>query len=191
MKMTPSAIAAMLATDIRKLTVRDYHLMAEAGIFAPDERVELLDGTLYTMAPQGPIHADLTYYLQRQFLSALGDRIDARPHSLIALSDISEPEPDLAIVRRQRYGVRHPHPDEIFLLVEVADSSLRRDRDLKPLVYARAGIPEYWLVDVQTREILVHREPSAEGYRRIDPVGTTLAPVAFPDCALDLSQLWG
>jgi len=191
MRKTPSAIALMLAADIRKLTVRDYHLMAEAGIFAPDERVELLDGTLYAMAPQGPLHADLTSELQARFAAALENRARYRQHSPFALSDVSEPEPDLALVRPKRYGVRHPHPDEIFLLVEVADSSLRRDRDLKPVVYARAGIPEYWLVNVQTREILVHRDPSAEGYRRIDPAGSVLVPVVFPDCAIDLSQLWG
>jgi Uma2 family endonuclease len=137
----------------RPLRRVEYDLLVEHGRFA-EERVELLEGVIVEMSPQGPAHANVVERLTRFLVLALQGRAVVRPQSAFAASDSSEPEPDLAVVEPGR-GLTDPHPREAFLIVEVADSSLLKDRGLKSSLYARAGVPEYWIVDLRSREIEV------------------------------------
>jgi len=131
-----------------------------------DDRVELLEGQLVDMSPIGPRHAIVSGNLIRLLFPAFSDRAQLRCQDPVVLNDGSEPQPDLALVRLpwRGYPHTHPGPDDIFLLIEVADSSLDFDRTVKSELYARAGIRELWIVDLTTDLVLVHRSPSDGGY---------------------------
>ena len=134
--------------------------MGDAGLFA-NERVELLDGTIVTMAPQSPPHAGTVVRLHRALMRAVGKEADARMQPPIVIDEWSEPEPDVIVCRPDPYDYtrEHPRPDQILLVAEVAVSSLAYDRGRKAEAYARAGIAEYWIVDVEGRRIEVRRDP--------------------------------
>ena len=142
----------------RRFSVAEYHRMIEAGILGEDEHVELLEGEIVQMSPQEPPHARATHRLTRLFNRSLGDQYIVRPQLPLTLRD-SEPEPDLAIVRAEDETSAKRHPTTALLVVEVADSSVRYDLFVKARIYARARIPEYWLVVVRKRLIEVLRDP--------------------------------
>ena len=150
-----------------KLTVNDYHKIAEAGILTENDRVELIEGELIDMAPIGSPHADYVDRLNLMLISQIGTRFRVRIQNPIQLSDYSEPEPDVVIAKNRSYREAHPGPQDILLLIEVADSTLKYDRDIKIPLYARCGIPEVWLIDLQKKRLEIHRQPSQEGYRQI------------------------
>jgi Uma2 family endonuclease len=149
-----------------RLTRRDYYRMGEAGILGSNDRVELLEGQLVDMSPIGPRHAIVTENLMELLVTAFADLARVRCQDPVVLDDGSESQPDIALVQRPWHGYPHTHPgpDDIFLLVEVADSSLDFDRMVKLELYARAGIQEVWIVDLTTDLVLVHRGPSGGGY---------------------------
>jgi Uma2 family endonuclease len=157
-----------------RLTRRDYYRLGEAGILGRDDRVELLEGQLVDMSPIGPRHAIVTGNLIQLLGPASTGRAWVRCHDPVVLNDGSEPQPDVALVQRpwRGYPDTHPGPDDIFLLIEVADSSLDFDRTVKLELYARAGIREVWIVDLTTDLVLVHRGPSGGGYGSVVRVGT-------------------
>ena len=140
--------------------------MGEAGLFA-DERVELLDGTIVSMSPQNSPHAGAAHRLHRVLAAALGNTAEVRMQLPIILDDWSEPEPDVAVCRPDRYDYTrgHPHPDDILLLCEVASSSLAYDRGAKAAAYAASGIPAYWIVDLDARTIEVRSNPDQAAAR--------------------------
>lgn len=177
-----------IAPDLRSLTVQDYHRMVETGILTTDERVELIEGQLYTMAAKGTAHSAAITRIDRVLSQRLGNRALLRFQDPVQLNDISEPEPDVAIVQPDPldYEDHHPRPQEIFWLIEVADSTLRRDRDLKVPLYGRAGIREYWILDVQEGCLYRFREPGDQGYGSEQTLSAqdTIAPLAFPDCLI-------
>jgi Uma2 family endonuclease len=181
-----------VATDLRSLSVQDYHRMVAAGILAADERVELIEGQLYTMAAKGTAHSAAVTRIDRVLSRLLAGRALLRFQDPVQLSDLSEPEPDVAVVHLDPldYEDHHPTPGEIFWLIEVADSTLRRDRDLKVPVYGRSGIAEYWILDVQERCLYVFRQPEAGGYGMEQKLyeGDAIAPLAFPDCAVVVGE---
>jgi Uma2 family endonuclease len=177
-----------------RLDVDAYHRMADAGILGTHDRVELIDGELIDMAPIGQSHASMVSRLTRAFVLA-GDRISiVWPQNPIRLDRYSEPQPDLAILRYRadfyETGER-PGPADVLLLIEVADNSLAFDRRVKLPLYARAGIAEFWIVDVQRRILKVHRKPTGDGYaetithRSGDRLALALAPEIV--VALDLA----
>jgi len=168
---------------IRPLRRREYERLVELGLFG-DERIELLRGALVAMSPQGPSHADAVDRLGAHLVSVLGGRARVRQHSPLALGDDSEPEPDIAVVPNGDYS--HEHPASALLVIEVADSSLRKDRELKGLLHAAAGIPEYWIVNLADHGVEIHRAPSAAGYSRITrhPQTETLALAIYPDATV-------
>ncbi len=177
-------------------TVADYHRLAEAGILGEDDRVELIEGELYEMAPIGSRHAGAVSYLNRILQQAAGNRGIVSPQNPIRLGERSEPQPDLALLRPRAdwYRKDHPGPDDVLLVVEVADATAAWDREVKLPLYARHGIPEAWLVDLEAGRLEIHREPGPEGYRRIQrlPLAEARAvrPAALPEApALDLSSL--
>ncbi|MEM7367705.1 MAG: Uma2 family endonuclease [Bacteroidota bacterium] len=150
----------------RKFTVADYHTMIKVGILHEDERVELIRGNMICMSPKGSKHSACISRIQEALVS-LGKEILTRYQEPITLSDHSEPEPDVALVKRQPdyYVAAHPGPSDIFLLIEVADSSLQFDRAIKLPLYAAEGITECWIVNVCDQQLEVYRDPSGNKYQ--------------------------
>ena len=182
-----------VAGEIRRLSVGDYHRMIEAGILAPDEPVELIEGQLYQMAAKGTFHSAAITRIKRLLEARLGNRVLLRFQDPVRLSDDSEPEPDVAVVRPDPldYEDHHPIPEEIYLLIEVSDRTLKRDKDLKAPAYARSGIREYWILDINARQLYVFREPRAEGYINQFVVAESdlVAPLEFPDTQVSVEEL--
>jgi Uma2 family endonuclease len=150
----------------RRFTVDEYHRMAEAGILGEDDRVELLDGEIVQVSPIGARHAATVSRLEHLFHHLAGNRAIVRGQNPVRLDNYSEPEPDIALVapRDDYYAADHPVPRDVLLIVEVADTSLRYDRHRKLPSYARAGIPEVWLVDLTLDRVERHREPRGDAY---------------------------
>ncbi|MBV9102584.1 MAG: Uma2 family endonuclease [Candidatus Eremiobacteraeota bacterium] len=136
----------------RLFTVEEYEAMGRAGIFVPEERVELLDGEILTMAPIGPAHCGIVSRLTHLFVTKFGSRAVVRIQFPVVLGKFSEPQPDIALTypRDDFYSARHPREDDVFALIEVAESSLRYDRGKKLKLYARQGIGDYRIVDIPT-----------------------------------------
>lgn len=168
-----------------RLTVADYHRLGDAGILGKDDRVELLEGQLVDMSPIGPRHALAVDALTELLVHAVAGRAHVRVQNPVTLDRGSEPQPDLTVVRRPWSGYPHAHPGpaDILLLIEVADSSLELDLGAKRAIYARAGIGEFWIVDLTTDTLLVHRDPDGDGYRSVTLVG--------PPAVLDVRALAG
>lgn len=183
-----------MAEPVKRLfTVSEYHSLAAAGILSEDDRVELIEGEIFQMAAIGNRHAGCVKRLNRLLSRALADRVLLGVQDPIAVDDYSEPEPDISVLhpRADDYASAHPSPEEIFLVIEVADSSARFDRLRKIPVYARNGIPEAWLVDLTVDRVEVYREPSSLGYRNVQQlrVGDRVSPLAFPDLVLEIGEI--
>lgn len=147
-------------------TVDEYYRMYEAGIFSEDDRVELIDGEIVEMSPIGRSHAACVDRLTKLFVLHLRDDAIVRVQGPIRLDNRSEPQPDIALLRARDdfYASGHPGPADVLLVVEVADTTLDYDREIKARRYARAGIPEYWLVDLTGEAIEVYSEPGKSRY---------------------------
>jgi len=154
-------------------TVDDYHRLAEVGILGEDDRVELLDGQIVEMSPIGPRHAGCVKALTRLLYRTLGDAVVLGIQDPAVLGTRSEPQPDIAVLkpRADSYRSAHPRPEDILLVIEVADTSLESDRDVKLPLYAGAGIPEAWLVDLEHDVVAVHRHPGPGAYQDIRTMG--------------------
>lgn len=168
-----------------RLGVDEYHRMVEAGIFGKGDRIELIDGDLIDMAPIGQGHAAIVGGLNEALFMACAGRAIVWPQNPIQLDQSSEPQPDLAILRRRAdfYATgERPGAADVLLLVEVADSSLRFDQKVKLPLYARAGIAELWIVDLQRRVLYAYRKPDGDAYGEMtthqpgDQIGLVLAP---------------
>ena len=168
---------------LRPLRREEYDRLIELGAFE-DERVELLSGMLVAMSPQGARHAHATMRLHELLLRALGDRAEVRSHSPLSLPEDSEPESDVAVVPPGDYS--REHPSGAYLVVEVADSSLQKDRNIKARLYAAAGILEYWLVNLSEDLVEIYRAPAGGEYQAISRHGRqeTLRLRAFSDVEL-------
>jgi Uma2 family endonuclease len=180
----------------RRFTLDQYHRMGEAGIFAPGDRVELIEGEIIEMAPIGTPHASTVARIHHFFAMRLGERATIWiQNPLLLRRHESEPEPDVMLLTRRPdfYAGAHPEPPDVRLLIEVADSSLRYDRLTKVPLYARAGINEVWVVDVDHRRVEIHLVPTALGYQDVRTPGPDerFAPLAFPDVAVTLADLLG
>jgi len=179
----------------RRFTVDEYHRMAEAGILGEGDRVELLDGEIVLMSPVGTRHASTVARLIERLRDLAGSRATVWAQLPIRLNRYSEPEPDLALLRRREdfYADRHPGPQDVLLVVEVADSSRRADREQKIPLYARAGIADVWLVDLPRDVIEVYRDPAAGTYRSVETVARVgmLTVLRLPDLALPAAELLG
>lgn len=167
--------------------------MAETGILVEADRVELIDGEVVQMAPIGPGHQYAVDRLNRFLVQALGERAIVRVGGSFLLNTASEPEPDLQLLRPSvdGYAATLPGPRDVLLAIEVADSSLRYDREVKVPLYARAGIAEYWLLDLTGRTLTAYWEPTHQGYRAVRACigGEALSASAFPDASTTLDEL--
>lgn len=179
----------------RSFTVEEYHQMAHAGILTEDDRVELLEGDIVEMSPIGIRHAVCVRRLNRLFSRSVGDRAIVDVQNPIRLGEHSEPQPDVVLLRPRAdlYAVSHPGPADVFLVIEVAETSADGDREVKMPLYARADLPEAWLVDLAGERIEVYRHPTAQGYQEVLRFqrGEILTPRAFPDLGLAVDAILG
>jgi Uma2 family endonuclease len=178
------------------ISVEQYHRMGEAGLFPPDARLELIDGEILTVPPMGIPHRWAVAALTRAIIgSPLGGLVFLLPQLSVILSDFSEPEPDISLLRlpEDQYRTRAPVAADIVLLVEVSDSTLPFDRQRKMPLYARHGVPESWVVNIPNRRLEVFRRPEHGIYtdlQELEP-GTQVRLEAFPDIAFDWSVALG
>lgn len=179
--------------DVRLFTVKEYHRMAEAGILHPDERVELLAGQILKMAAKGTAHSAATTRTEKLLENRLGEQVLVRVQEPVRLNDFSEPEPDIAVLIPEPlyYEDHHPTPSEVYLIIEVADTSLDRDLNFKARIYAQSGIADYWVLDVNDRQLYVFRLPGQNGYQNevILSDDRTISPLAFPDCIITVREM--
>ena len=178
----------------RRFTVKEYYAMAEAGILTENDRVELLDGDIIAMPPSGIWHAGHVNRFIRILAPLLG-RVVVSIQNPVRLSDVSMPEPDAMLLkpREDDYTGKMPVPEDVLLLIEVSDTTVGYDRGAKLSAYARAGIPEVWLVVRKERRIEAYTEPSEGGYANVRRVGAdeSIAPRAFPDVVLEVGKVVG
>ncbi len=183
----------MLAQPVkRRFTVEEFHRMGEAGIFHEDDRVELINGQIVQLSPIGRPHAYAVTMLNNMLASRLAGRALVSPQNPVHLFRDSEPLPDIVLLRlRSDYKEVDVGPADVLLLVEVADSSLRYDRLVKLRLYARAGIPEVWIVDVAGGRVEVYRRPGERRYEQAERVerGGRVSPAVFPDVAIAVDEI--
>ena len=177
----------------RRFSVKEYHRMGEAGVFSEDERVELIDGRILKMSPIGSRHAAYVSILNRK-LRAVEEAAIVRIQDPIILDDETEPQPDIAVVKfkANAYVDYHPYPEDVLLIIEVAETSLDEDKEIKLPRYAASGVPEVWIVNLIENIVEVYREPMTlangiPGYRRRTDfrAGELLSPEAFPDLEIE------
>ena len=156
-------------STLKRWSLEDYHRLIELGILQPSDHSELIDGYICTNMPQNPPHADAIDNALDYLIRHLPRSAKVRSQSPITLPPNSEPEPDIAIVARidGGYRDRHPGPNDIWFIIEIADSTLQSDLTAKANLYARNGIQDYWVVDVGDRHVWIHRQPSETGYQEI------------------------
>jgi Uma2 family endonuclease len=178
---------------LHRFSVKDYYRMAETGVLRPDARVELLDGRIIDMSPIGPLHGGVVNRLNHLFNQLSQRRWVVTVQSPVRLNDSSEPEPDVMLVKPAPdfYSSRHPGPEDVFLLIEVSDSTLETDREVKLPGYGRAGITEVWIVNLVEGTLEVYREPHDTGYANAQILheGDSVAPALFPDAVIEAAQL--
>ncbi len=183
-----------VAAARRLFTREEYHRMAEVGILKPTDRVELIRGEIVEMSPPGRRHVAFVNNLTQLLVSRLAGRAIVSVQNPVALSDDSEPQPDLAVIRRRPVSYKEAEiaTHDVLLLIEVAESSLAYDRSTKLRLYAEAGVAEYWVVDGAAERIEVHRTPEAGGYRDVSRLAgsATVSLGLFPDVALTLAEIF-
>ncbi len=151
----------------RLISAVEYHKMAEVGILKPTDKVELLNGEIIKMSPIGSMHAGYVNIIDELLSDALGKKVHINIQSPVRLDDHSEPEPDLLVLKRRKdhYLTRLPRPDDVYLLIEVADSTLEKDREVKALLYAEANISEYWILNIPDKQLEVFNNPQNGKYQ--------------------------
>jgi Uma2 family endonuclease len=194
--MTPGRRLMDEALARHRFTVEEYHRMGEVGILPEDTCLELIAGDIVVREPIGSYHAGTVNRLTRLWTSILGDRAVVQVQNPVELAgEDSEVQPDVTLLRPRAdfYTSGHPVAADVLLLIEVADTSLARDRRVKIPLYARAGIREVWLLDLTRDRVEVHRDPTAGGYRDVHALGRgeSVAPEAFPDLTIAIANLLG
>ena len=176
-----------------RFSVQDYYRMAEMGVLRPGSRVELIEGKITDMSPIGPFHGGLVKRLSRIFNLKAKSRWVVSTQDPLHLDDFSEPQPDIMVLKPSAddYANRHPGPGDVFLLIEVSDSTIDFDRDEKLPIYGKAGIPEVWIINLNDLTIEIYREPHFTGYgsKTILRAGDEAKPMAFPDVAINVAEL--
>jgi Uma2 family endonuclease len=182
-----------VAVTRRRFTADDYQRMGQAGILRAEDRVELIDGEIVTMTPIGPRHCASVDRATRAFVIKAGDSAIVRVQGSVRLDFYSEPEPDLVLLRPRAdfYASQHPGPADILLIIEVADSSIDYDRDVKSCFYARSGVQEYWLADLNEQVLVCYSAPENGTYQNVQRCtrGQSLAPRLLPGCVISAEDL--
>ena len=185
-------MAVELERARRLFSIEEYEPMVEAGIIARDERVELIEGEIVEMSPIGDPHAAFVANLTHLLVNRVGDRARVWVQGPVRVPPRSKPQPDLALLRARSYVHAGATTDDVLLVIEVADTSLRYDRTVKLPLYARAGIMEYWLIDANAETLEIHRSPDGERYaeHRRASRGEGVAPLAFPDATFPVDAIF-
>jgi Uma2 family endonuclease len=181
-----------MSITIAKWTIEQYHELVNTGIL-DDRQVELLEGDIVEMAPEGMPHAVYCGRTVKYLRNLLGDRAEIRETHPITLPNHSEPEPDVAIVRSPdtQYLAHHPYPEDIFWLIEYSDTTLAKDINAKQRIYAQAGILEYWVVNLQASELVVFRGVGNDGYPSETKLTSgSISPRSFPDIEVEVRRLF-
>jgi len=177
----------------RKFTIKDYYKMAESGIFTENDRVELIRGEIIEMSPIGRRHAVCIILLETVLSEKLRKRALISIQNPIQLDDTSEPQPDVVLLKNpiDTYRKRHPQPADIFLIIEVADTTVKYDREVKIPLYAEANIPEVWLVDINNNCAEMYRQPTPDGYQNMQKFTgeQSLSILAFPDIMITVNEI--
>lgn len=175
----------------RRFTADEYHRMAEAGILHEDDRVELIEGEIVEMTPVGARHAACVRELTRLLVKLASSELRVDVQNPLRLSESMEPQPDLMIIRARDYRESLPTPEDVLLLIEVSDTTLAYDRNTKLPLYARAGIPEVWIVDLASETVERYTTPSGDGYRHTERArrGETLASASLPSVAVSVEAI--
>ena len=178
-----------------RFTRDEYHRMAQTGILPPDARVELINGEILEMSPIGRRHKGCVDRVSKFFNKNLDDDTIVRTQSSIVLGDGQEPEPDIAILRFRAdfYTESDETPADVLLIIEVADTSEGYDRRTKAPLYARYGIPELWIADVNRDRLTVYRDPTPDGYASTQVLsrGESVSPLAFPSLSVPIKAIFG
>jgi Uma2 family endonuclease len=186
------------AVQSRRWTREEYDRMIDAGVLTPEDRVELIEGEILTVTPQGSAHATAVSLAHDALRGVIGPSLHVRVLLPLALGSASEPEPDIAIVAGAVRDYRDHHPMSAVLVIEIADSTLSYDRDVKGSLYARSGIPEYWIVNLSEKLIEVSRDPESDEharfafrYRRLERYHTngTIIPQALRGATIAVADL--
>jgi Uma2 family endonuclease len=176
-----------------RFTVDDYHAMADAGILKENARVELVQGEIVEMAPMGDRHVSCVFRLTHKLATALDQRAIVSVQCSLRIDEYSEPEPDAMLLqwRDDYYASSRRAPADVLLIIELSDTTLLYDRNVKLPLYANAGIPEVWIVDLQSGQLEVFTEPSSEGYASSRTLGSgdSVSPSAFGDISLSVNEI--
>ena len=176
-----------------KLTVSDYYRMGDAGILHEDDRIELIDGDLIEMSPIGSHHAGIVGRLTKVLTIMAGDQAVVWPQNPLHLGTYSEPQPDVMVLkpRPDDYIDALPEPADVIVLIEVADSSINYDRKTKLPLYARNGVREVWIIDLNTRQLERYTQPGETGYGYCEIMDktATISPVGLPGVVIDLRRI--
>jgi Uma2 family endonuclease len=188
------SVSLMSSQITRKLfTIDDCYKMAEVGILAPDERTELINGEILIMPPPGPRHGFVVDSLTETFVKIAPGKTVVRVQGLVVLHKYAAPMPDIVLLRPRgrAYLEKNPDASDIFLIIEVADSSLEQDTTVKLQLYAIMGVPEYWIADLRNNRLLVYSLPEGDGYQNIQEFrrGDSIAPSLLPDCVIPVDLL--
>ena len=184
--LTPDQVAPL---KLRPLKRSEYDQLVEVGALDENDKVELVRGAIVEMSPQKAAHSFAVHALYTLLSAQLGERASVRSQFPLALSDDSEPEPDVAVVPPGDY--RRAHPQVAWLIVEVSDSTVRFDRTIKGPLYAQAGVAEYWIVNLAERVVEVHTQPEDDGYRQraVVDAGGRLRSVRFPEVSIAVADV--
>jgi len=183
-------MVTVLQPELRKFTIAEYYKLAETGILAPSERVELLNGQIICMAPIGENHRTIVDNLTYIFVDKPKNRYRVSIDQPIRIENFDEPQPDVVLYKR---GVRnkHPTPKDIYLVIEVADTTLDYDLGDKLRAYEKGGIKEYWVVDIGKKAVHIYRLPAQEHHYALEShMHGVIAPLAFPDVTVDLEGIF-
>ena len=177
----------------RPITVAEYDKMIEIGLFKEDERVELLNGEIIEIMPKGTKHTSATSRINRFLIKLFDEKAIVRVQDPIVLDNFSEPEPDIVLAKwnENEYLDKHPTPEDIYLVMEISDTTLAYDRDDKSLAYARAGIGQYLLLNTSEQTIEDYREPAKDGYdfKKTHRIGDKFSLVAFPEIEIKVDEI--
>jgi len=187
-------MGALDAVHRRKLSLDEFHRIGAAGILSDDDRIELIDGEMIEMAPIGTRHLSKVNRLSRMLNFAVGQDAIVSTQNPIALPPQNEPQPDIALLRPRSddYEGNLPIASDVLLIIEISDTTLAYDRDVKIPIYARYGIAEVWLFDIQGGSSFVYHDPSPKGYQRIltPKKNETVSPILLPGVKVDLAEVW-
>jgi len=169
----------------------EYDRMIAAGVFHPEARLELIDGEIINMTPQGSLHVTTTRLAEDRLRLAFPEGHDIRTQMPLALDSSSEPEPDIAVVTGTLMDYRDAHPDTAALIIEVADSALNFDRQQKKRLYARTGIQDYWIINLIDQQLEVYRDPQGDDYTQTQTLksGESITPLASPQSSIAIADL--